>query len=100
MAAVKQENSVTIDIDHLFQKIENLEIALKASSDAYQCAQDQARKDRRKYQDEVDRICAVANLKQFQLQKKIKHCEVNFLLPNPTFPITPSKPFQKTFQLL
>ena len=30
---------------------------------------------RRKYQAEVDRICSVANLKQFQLQEKIKHCE-------------------------
>ena len=75
MAAVEQENSVNIDIEHLFQKIENLEIALKASSDAIQSARDQSRHDRRKYQDEVNRICAAANLKQFHLQEKIKHCE-------------------------
>ena len=65
MAAVKQENSVNFDVDHLFQKIENLEIALKASSDAYQCAQDQARKDRRKYQDEVDYLVSSTSRNNF-----------------------------------
>ena len=47
MAAVKQE--IPVNIDHLFQKIENLEIALKASSDAYQSAREQAMKDRCKF---------------------------------------------------
>ena len=70
MASVKLENPVNTDIDHLFQKIENLQIALKASSDAQLFAQEQAKKDRRKYQAEVDRICSAANLKQFQLQEK------------------------------
>ena len=75
MAAVKKENSVNIDIEHLFQKIENLEIALKASSDAYQSAREQAKKDRSKFQSEVNRICAAANVQNFQLKKKIKHYE-------------------------
>jgi hypothetical protein len=34
MTTVKQENPVNNDATHLFQKIEYLEIALKASSDA------------------------------------------------------------------
>jgi hypothetical protein len=75
MATVKQENPVNNDVNHLFQKIENLQIALKASSDAYQSAREQAKKDRRKYQNEVDRICEAANLKEFQLLEKIKQYE-------------------------
>ena len=68
MATVKQENPVNNDVNHLFQKIENLQIALKASSDAYQSALEQSKKDRRKYQTEVDRICAAAKLKHFEDQ--------------------------------
>ena len=75
MATVKQENPVNIDVNHLFQKIENLQIALKASSEAYQSAREQAKQDRRKYQTEVDRICAAANFKEFKLLEKIKQCE-------------------------
>ena len=73
MAAVQQENP--LNIDNLFQKIEHLEIALKASSDAYQSAREQAKKDRSKFQSEVNRICAAANVQNFQLKKKIKHYE-------------------------
>ena len=87
MAAVKQENPVNFDVDHLFQKIENLQIALKASSDAHLYAQEQAKKDRRKYQTEVDRICTAANLKQFKMQDKIKHLENQF-----TSQVSPFKP--------
>ena len=86
MATVKQENPVNNDVTHLFQKIENLQIALKASSDAYQSAQEQAKKDRRKYQNEVDRICEAANLKEFQLLEKMKHYEDQF-----TSQLSPSK---------
>jgi hypothetical protein len=75
MATVQQENPLNNDVDHLIQKIENLQIALKASSDAYQSALVQSKKDRSKYQTEVDRICAAANLKEFQLQENIKHFE-------------------------
>ena len=76
MATVNQENPVNNDVNHLFQKIENLQIALKASSDAYQSAREQAKKDRKKYQTEVDRICAAANFKkEFKLLEKIKQCE-------------------------
>ena len=85
MAAVNVENPVNIEFDYLFQKIENLQIALKASSDAYQSALEQAKKDRRKYQAEVDRICAAANLKQSQLQEKIQHYEDQlFCQPSPS----------------
>ena len=87
MADVKQENPVNNDVNHLFQKIENLQIALKGSSDAYQSAREQAKKDRRKYQNEVDRICEVANLKDFKLLEKIKHYEDKF-----TSQLSPSKP--------
>ena len=86
MADVKQENPVNNDVNHHFQTIENLQIALKASSDAYQSAREQAKKDRRKYQNEVDRICEAANLKQFQLLEKIKHYEDKF-----TSQLSPSK---------
>ena len=86
MADVKQENPVNNDVNHHFQTIENLQIALKASSDAYQSAREQAKKDRRKYQNEVDRICEVANLKDFKLLEKIKHYEDKF-----TSQLSPSK---------
>ena len=72
MATVKQENPVNNDANHLFQKIEYLEIALKASSDAYQSACEQAKKDRKKYQDEVDTICEAFNIKELQWQQKAK----------------------------
>ena len=94
MATLNQENPVNIDVDHLFQKIENLQIALKASADANQLAQEQAKKDRRKYQTEVDRICAVANLKQIQMLEKIKHYEDQFT--SQLFPCQVSHQAQQT----
>ena len=76
MAPVKQENPVNDHANNLLQKIEYLEIALKASSDAYQSAREQAKKDRKKYQDEVDRICEAVNIKELQWQQKAKYFTV------------------------
>jgi hypothetical protein len=73
MAPIKQENPVNDHANYLLQKIEYLEIALKASSDAYQSAREQAKKDRKKYQDEVDKICEAVNIKELQWQQKAKH---------------------------
>ena len=81
MADVKQESPV----NDLLQKIEYLEIALKASSDAYQSAREQAKKDRKKYQDEVDRICEAVNIKELQWQQKAKHFTIQPFPSKPQF---------------